>query len=177
MSHGVIIVDHGSRRAESNRMLEEVARLFAERFRRDHPIVEPAHMELCEPSIASAYRRCVERGAKRVICLPFFLSYGKHWTRDIPSLLAQAAALFPGTSYQLVEPLGIDNLILDLLAKRLGASRQPFYGDGATDPRLAGLPPTERRELCTSCPFRVAPDGTIIDLRRSAGAGGEQAPR
>lgn len=170
MSHGVIIVDHGSRRAESNRMLEEVARLFAERFRDEHPIVEPAHMELCEPSIESAYRRCVERSATRIICLPFFLSYGKHWTRDIPSLLSQAAALFPGTTYQLVEPLGIDELMLELLAKRLRESRQPFYGSGRPDPRLEGLPPTERREVCTSCPFRVAPDGTILDTRRTGTA-------
>ena len=33
MRIGIIIVDHGSRRAESNRMLEELAGLFAERFR------------------------------------------------------------------------------------------------------------------------------------------------
>lgn len=166
MTRAVIIVDHGSRRAESNRMLEEVARLFAERFADDYPIVEPAHMELCEPSIASAYRRCVERGATRIVCLPFFLSYGKHWTRDIPSLLSQAAVGFPGTSYQLVEPLGIDELILELLAKRARETSQPFIGSGETDPRLHGLAPTERRELCTSCPFRVMPDGTIMNTRR-----------
>jgi sirohydrochlorin ferrochelatase len=167
MTQAVIIVDHGSRRAESNRMLEEVARLFGERFANEYAIVEPAHMELCEPSIASAYRRCVERGATRIVCLPFFLSYGKHWTRDIPSLLSQAAAGFPGTEYQLVEPLGIDELMLDLLVKRARQSRQPYIGSGKPDPRLDGLPPTERREVCTSCPFKVLPDGTVIDLRRT----------
>jgi hypothetical protein len=120
MRHGVIIVDHGSRRAESNRMLEQVAALFAERFRERYEIVEPAHMELCEPSIATAFARCVERGAKRVVVCPFFLGPGKHWTGDIPRLAAGAAAQHPGTVYHVTMPLGIDDLILQLLEKRVG---------------------------------------------------------
>ena len=42
---GVIVVDHGSRRTESNEMLEELTRTsIAERL--EYDIVEPAHMEL-----------------------------------------------------------------------------------------------------------------------------------
>ena len=37
------------------------------------PIVEPAHMELAEPSIATAFARCVERGATTVVVFPYFL--------------------------------------------------------------------------------------------------------
>jgi sirohydrochlorin ferrochelatase len=166
MTPGIVIVDHGSRRIESNQMLEEVARLFGQRFGATWNIVEPAHMELCEPSIETAYGRCVERGATRVVVVPFFLSFGKHWTRDIPSLLSQAAARFPGTEYQLVEPLGIDELMLDLLAKRATHSREPVLRSGDPDPRIDGLEPTQRREQCTSCPFKVMPDGTILDTRR-----------
>ena len=118
MPNGIIIVDHGSRRDESNRMLERIASLFAERFRSRYDIVEPAHMELAEPSIATAYARCVERGATRVVVCPFFLGPGKHWTQDIPSLTAQAAARFPETRYHVAQTLGIDDLILDLLDKR-----------------------------------------------------------
>src|SRR5215207_8659548 len=119
MKNGIIIVDHGSRRAESNEMLEEVSRLFARRFASLYDIVEPAHMELAEPSIATAYAKCVERGATQVIVTPFFLGPGKHWTGDIPSLTAQAARDFPQTSYHVTMPLGIDELILELLNKRV----------------------------------------------------------
>ena len=118
MTTGIIIVDHGSRREESNRMLERVAELFAERFRGRYGVVEPAHMELAEPSIATAYARCVERGAARVVVCPFFLGPGKHWTQDIPALTAAAAAKFPHTRYHVAQTLGIDDLILDLLDKR-----------------------------------------------------------
>ena len=118
MRHGIIIVDHGSRRPQSNEMLEEIARLFAARFAERYEVVEPAHMELAEPSIATAYARCVQRGATNVIVCPFFLGPGKHWTGDIPRLTAAAAADHPGTRYHVTMPLGIDDLILDLLDKR-----------------------------------------------------------
>ena len=127
MPNAIVIVDHGSRRDESNRMLEEVARLFAERFRETYEIVEPAHMELAEPSIATAYARCVERGASRVVVCPFFLGPGKHWTQDIPRLTAEAAEKFPATQYHVAPTLGIDDLILDLLAKRAAHCSQNRY--------------------------------------------------
>lgn len=119
MRTGIIIVDHGSRRDESNRMLERVAELFAQRFAAGYDIVEPAHMELAEPSIATAYANCARRGAERVVVCPFFLGPGKHWTSDIPRLVADAAAGFPHTRYHVTPTLGIDDLILDLLNKRV----------------------------------------------------------
>jgi len=119
MKTGIIIVDHGSRRAQSNQMLEEVARLFGERFTQRFEIVEPAHMEIAEPSIAAAYARCVERGATNVVVCPFFLGPGKHWTQDIPRLTSEAAAQFPQTRFHVTPTLGIDDLILDLLEKRV----------------------------------------------------------
>jgi sirohydrochlorin ferrochelatase len=118
--NAIIIVDHGSRREESNLMLEEVASLFAKRFAETYEIVEPAHMEIAEPSIATAYAACVARGATEVIVCPFFLGPGKHWTQDIPRLAAKAAAAHPGSEYHVAMPLGIDDLILELLAKRAG---------------------------------------------------------
>ena len=127
MKNGIIIVDHGSRRAESNDMLVEVTRLFGERFKQLYDIVEPAHMELAEPSIGTAYARCVERGATRVVVCPFFLGPGKHWTGDIPRITADAAAAFPQTEYHVTMPLGIDDLILELLAKRVGFCVEQNY--------------------------------------------------
>jgi sirohydrochlorin ferrochelatase len=127
MKIGIIIVDHGSRRDESNRMLEELAGLFAARFAEKYEIVEPAHMELAEPSIATAYAACAARGALRIVVCPFFLGPGKHWTQDIPKLTADAAAKFPTTQYHVAPTLGIDDLILDLLDKRAShCTREEF---------------------------------------------------
>jgi sirohydrochlorin ferrochelatase len=127
MKPGIIIVDHGSRRPESNALLEEVAAKFAQRFARLYQIVEPAHMEIAEPSIAIAYAKCVKRGATRIVVCPFFLGPGKHWTGDIPRLTREAWTNHPGTTYHVTMPLGLDDLILDLLAKRAGFCAEHNY--------------------------------------------------
>ena len=102
---GIIIVDHGSRRAESNRTLQQAAERFAANSL--YRIVEPAHMELAEPSIAAAFDRCVERGAKRVIVFPYFLSPGRHWSEDIPALVANSAQKHPAVEWLVTAPFGL----------------------------------------------------------------------
>jgi sirohydrochlorin ferrochelatase len=119
MSTGIIIVDHGSRSADSNRQLIDVAARFERLFGARYPIVEPAHMELSDPTIATAYAKCVWRGADDIVVCPFFLGPGKHWQSDIPQLAAAAAMAFPLTHYTVAAPLGIDDLILKLLDKRI----------------------------------------------------------
>ncbi|KAI3452458.1 hypothetical protein Pfo_009122 [Paulownia fortunei] len=116
-SDGVVIVDHGSRRKESNLMLNEFVVMFREKTK--YPIVEPAHMELAEPSIKDAFNSCVQQGAKRVIVSPFFLFPGRHWHQDIPSLTAEAAKEHPGVSYVITAPLGLHELLVDVVNDRI----------------------------------------------------------
>jgi len=101
----VIIVDHGSRRAESNETLHRATARFAADSK--YEIVEPAHMELAEPSIATAFERCVQRGAERVIVFPYFLSPGRHWKDDIPKLVAQVAQKHPDIEWLVTAPFGL----------------------------------------------------------------------
>ena len=144
MKTGIIIVDHGSRRQESNRMLEELAALFAARFRQKYGIVEPAHMELAEPSIATAFDRCAKQGAQRVVVCPFFLGPGKHWTQDIPRLAADAARKHSGVHYHVSPTLGIDDLILDLLDKRVqGCMNNGYLCDQCRGTLRSGEPGIE----------------------------------
>ncbi|CAM8983012.1 unnamed protein product [Rhodiola kirilowii] len=114
---GVIIVDHGSRRKESNLMLNEFVAMF--RDRTGYEIVEPAHMELAEPSIQSAFTSCVQKGASRVIVSPFFLLPGRHWQQDIPSLAAEAAKEHPRVPYLVTAPLGLHELLVDVMDDRI----------------------------------------------------------
>jgi sirohydrochlorin ferrochelatase len=114
---GVILVDHGSRRAESNDMLLRVVELFRRHSR--YRIIEPAHMELAEPSIGTAFDRCVARGARRIVVMPYFLLPGRHWDQDIPRLSAQAAARHPGATYLVTAPIGLHPLMSQLIESRL----------------------------------------------------------
>lgn len=114
---GLVIVDHGSRREESNQLLERLAATF--QAVSGLPIVEPAHMELAEPSIATAFQRCVERGAKRIVLFPYFLGPGRHWDEDIPRLSAEASARCGNVPYLVTAPLGLDDFMLQLIRKRI----------------------------------------------------------
>jgi len=102
---GIVVVDHGSRREASNLMLEAFVAKFAEVS--DYGVIEPAHMELAEPSIATAFDKCVERGAKRVVVCPYFLLPGKHWDEDIPELTREAAEKHPGVEFMVTAPIGL----------------------------------------------------------------------
>ena len=113
----IIIVDHGSKRAESNEMLEQFVDVF--RSQSSFMIVEPAHMELAEPSIATAFDRCVQRGAKRVVVSPYFLLPGRHWHQDIPALAAAAAAKHPGVDYLVAAPIGLHPLMAQVIQSRI----------------------------------------------------------
>ncbi len=113
----VIVVHHGSRRTEANESLEAFVHASAERL--PYPIVEPAHMELAEPSIATAFDRCVAAGAATVVIAPYFLGPGNHWDRDIPALAAAAAERHQGVRWLVAPPLGPDPLLMDIVDRRI----------------------------------------------------------
>jgi sirohydrochlorin ferrochelatase len=115
---GLILVDHGSKRAAANDMLLDVAAMF-KRVSGEN-IVEPAHMELAEPSIEAAFDACVRQGATLVVVHPYFLSPGRHSTTDIPRLVAEAAAKHPGVRYHVTQPLGLDERIAQIIMQRIG---------------------------------------------------------
>jgi sirohydrochlorin ferrochelatase len=114
---GIILVDHGSRRDESNAMLLDVVQHFVSAI--ELSIVEPAHMELAEPSIATAFARCVERGATTVVVFPYFLLPGRHWNDDIPRLAAAAARQHPGVRYLVTAPFGLHPLMAEVMRQRI----------------------------------------------------------
>ena len=122
MSLGIIVVDHGSRSAESNRMLQELVDRFVRAYDDRYPIVEAAHMELAEPSIMTAVARCVSRGADEIVVCPFFLGPGKHWQEDIPRLAVEACERYAVKHHTVAAPLGLDELMLRLLDKRIAQS-------------------------------------------------------
>lgn len=116
-TEAIVLVDHGSRRDESNALLLEVAAAY--RAHSARAIVEPAHMELAEPSIATAFARAASQGATHVTVVPYFLAPGKHWNEDIPRLAAEAAALHGGLSYVVAPPLGLHPLMLRIIDDRI----------------------------------------------------------
>lgn len=116
----VVIVDHGSRRTESNLMLNEFVQLYKQITKRS--IVEVAHMEIAQPSIAHAIKRCRDQGALNIVIAPYFLSRGRHIQDDIPALVKEASELYSDITLSIAEPIGIDPLMVQLIENRVQSS-------------------------------------------------------
>jgi sirohydrochlorin ferrochelatase len=119
---GLILVDHGSKKSAANDQLLDVVDLFKRVA--GASIVEPAHMDLAEPTIEQAFDRCVAQGATLVLVHPYFLAPGRHSTTDIPRLAAHAAAKHPGIPCHVTQPLGLDEKIIALILQRIDACLQ-----------------------------------------------------
>jgi sirohydrochlorin ferrochelatase len=115
----ILIIDHGSRKGESNNMLACMANLVQQMAGAD-VIVEHAHMELAEPLIPEGFARCVERGATEVVAFPYMLSPGRHSTSDVPAMVAEAAESFAGVTYRVTPAFGVHEKLAELILGRAG---------------------------------------------------------
>ena len=119
----VIVVDHGSRLDAANAMLLEIVQVYREIT--GSRVVEPAHMELAEPTLDEAAARCVAQGATTIVVHPYFLAPGRHSTGDIPRMVAAVAPRFPGVRFAITEPLGIDPALAQVMHRRVVEALPP----------------------------------------------------
>ena len=115
----ILLIDHGSVRAEANHMLSCAANLL-QHMVGDNALVRYAHMELAEPSIAQGFADCANAGATEVIAFPYMLSPGKHVSRDVPRLVGEAAAAFPNVAFRVTGAFGVHEKLAELIAIRTG---------------------------------------------------------
>jgi len=159
---GILIVGHGSRRAEANKDVRDAARRIGERG--GFVLLEAAFLEIERPSVAEGFGRLIERGAREIIIHPYFLSPGRHTRGDLPREVSQVAAVYPGVSYQITEPLSAHRLVIDAAIERIqetqaassarnrvaGAERGKVYLVGA-GPGDVGLITVRASQLLASC--------------------------
>lgn len=114
----LIIVDHGSKVDDANKMLVEIADLIRNKEDSGFEIITYCHMELAKPTISEAFDDCVSKGATHIVVHPYFLAPGRHSTQDIPRMVKEAAEQHPAVTYQVTEPLGIHDKIIDVVLER-----------------------------------------------------------
>jgi sirohydrochlorin ferrochelatase len=117
LSRAILLVDHGSRRAAANELLEEMA----ERVRAREPgaLVFTAHLEIAEPGIPEGIAACVAAGVDEIVVHPYFLSPGRHTQTDIPRVVEQAAGRHAGVRIRVSEPLGPHDKLVDIILERV----------------------------------------------------------
>ena len=122
VQRGILVVGHGSRRAEANEDLRLAARAIGERG--DFLLVEPAFLEIEHPNVLEGFERLVQRGARDITVHPYFLSPGRHTRGDIPVEVSKAASLHPGVNCRITEPLSAHQLVIEASVERILESLQ-----------------------------------------------------
>ena len=114
----MVLVGHGSKTRGFDGAMQKVARqLRRERLYRE---VYCAFLEVSVPSIPEAILRCVQRGAREVRILPYFVLTGKHVTRDIPRIVREAARQHRGKAKIILCPyLGYHSKIVSVVKDRI----------------------------------------------------------
>jgi sirohydrochlorin ferrochelatase len=118
MKTAILLMGHGSRVAEANRALYEIAAMVARQGEFD--IVEVAFREQHPPNIQAGIDACVAKGAQRILLYPYFLYAGAHVLEDLPDEMAQATGRHPGLEMTLGTPLGVHPKLAEIVCERAG---------------------------------------------------------
>lgn len=117
----VILIGHGSRAAGADDDMEKSAAGLRAKL---GGIVETCRMSGRGIPFAEVFERCVDRGAKKVIVLPYFLHFGIHLREDIPEILRESGRKHPDVCLILGRHLGYDDALVSLLEKRFEESKE-----------------------------------------------------
>lgn len=113
----VLLIAHGSKRQEANDDLLRLAELVTQRG--SFHIVEVSYLDVVEPTIPMGARQCINRGARQVLMLPYFLSAGMHVVHDMQTHRDDLAREFPDVEFVLCPHLGLHPLMADIVMQRL----------------------------------------------------------
>jgi precorrin-8X/cobalt-precorrin-8 methylmutase len=167
LREAIILLGHGSRVPQASDSMRLAAAKL--RTRLGGLPVEVCFMSRLGPHLPETFERCVAEGVRRLIVIPYFLHGGLHIQLDIPEMLQACAAAHPEVQVVLGDRLGYDDLLVDLLERRILAART------LPDIRTLVLPPRDRYPVPTGQDeFVPMPPEMAVRWRSRAGAKGAQ---
>ncbi|HMK34479.1 MAG TPA: CbiX/SirB N-terminal domain-containing protein [Desulfomonilaceae bacterium] len=132
----IILLGHGSRVPAAGKHMEKVAQGLKEKY--GYHMVEVCYMSRLGPHFPEMFKKCVAAGATDVMVIPYFLHDGLHLVLDIPEMMQEMAALHPQVKLVLGKNLGFDDVLVDLVERRIEDSQE------CCDVRQLALPPRKK---------------------------------
>ncbi|MDR3600832.1 MAG: CbiX/SirB N-terminal domain-containing protein [Desulfosporosinus sp.] len=111
MESEIILLGHGSRRAEANQGLLVVAQKVSLLMGQT---VTPAYMAHDHPSLPEVVAEKIKNGALKIIIMPLFLFRGVHVSVDIHEELREIREQHPNVEIIYTKELGADDGIANL---------------------------------------------------------------
>lgn len=119
----VIVFAHGSTVEEAN---EGVRAMTAEVARRGQfELVDTAFLECTAPDLKASIAGMVQRGAKRIVVVPFFLTLGIHLRRDLPGIVGQLRLIYKDVAIEVTSPLEGHPALVEVM---LGRAKDALEG-------------------------------------------------
>jgi sirohydrochlorin cobaltochelatase len=170
---GLLIVGHGTRRAEGVKQLLELAR----EMQAQQPTIPmaPGFLELSQPDIAAALAELHARRVREVLVVPILLFEAGHARSDIPEAVAAACRDWSMTVIGQSTPLGTHPVALQLSHLRFQEAlaclrREGCLWAGNCPRRLAcrqlSPDPTGRRTIALAMVGRGTSDKTALAAMR-----------
>ncbi|HTY92049.1 MAG TPA: sirohydrochlorin nickelochelatase [Methanocella sp.] len=118
---GLLVVGHGSSLPYNKQLIQDVADMLSKKMPR--AVTRIGFMNINKPSIKDGLDGFKGTGIKKVVVFPLFLAKGVHTTEDVPRLIGlgegQKRIAYDGFDIVYADPLGADDLIAELSAKRI----------------------------------------------------------
>jgi sirohydrochlorin ferrochelatase len=122
MKTAVLLMAHGSRIAEANDAVRDIAAMVKEMTNFD--IVEVSFREQHLPNIQQGIDACVEAGAERIILMPYFLYMGAHVREDLPVEMSEAKQRYPRVEFVMGSHLGAHRKLAEIVAERIAETTE-----------------------------------------------------
>ncbi len=121
-----ILVAHGMRKGDQNKALGD----FLERLLSDETYnYELAYIESEEKSIENTIGRLIDQGETEFKVVPLLIFSAMHYIVDVPNILESIKQAYPHIRYEISEPLGTHDYMVDLVEKRIN----DVHIDGTTN--------------------------------------------
>lgn len=175
---GVIILVHGSR---GERGAAEISQAFHRLSRGVSAFITPnveiigAALQFNQPDLEQAAAALVQKGAGRIIVVPYFLFPGRHITEDIPETIAGLERRHPRTRFLVTGNLGLEESFIDVLATRLLETAPDLAPERYLTPVAPGDIELKSLEIVARIlpPLDVTPDELTI-IKRIVHATGDR---
>jgi sirohydrochlorin ferrochelatase len=114
----LVVFAHGSTVAAANQAIHDMAARVAAR---SGYVSEAAFLEIAEPGLPRAVKGLVERGASRIVVLPYFLAPGRHAERDLPRIIDELRGIYKEVKIEAAANLDGHPALVGILLDRAAA--------------------------------------------------------
>ncbi len=128
---GLLVVGHGSSMPYNRQLISDVADMLSRRM--PGAVTRIGFMNINKPTIKDGLDSFKGTGVRRIVVFPLFLAKGVHTTEDVPGLIGlgegQKRIAYNGFDIVYADPLGADDLIAELSARRVREAYSKYSGN------------------------------------------------